>query len=194
MFPDKKHRPPLLCVPCYHYRRGPECKGNRLEWLPGSNREKLRLCFVHHKNESRWDFMPIKFELPPSLTRVLLPWLKQGHGIVTSRRQGQRLLLVKPGKAAGLSASDLSIWFNELQSLSEAPFRFPPNQLRHIFVDERCSEEAAAGPRNRGAARIMGNSEERWSLSYDRNLHQREVGAAVRAMEQWRSELLSLTE
>jgi hypothetical protein len=40
----------------------------------------------------------------------------------------------------------------------------------------------------------MGNSVERWAISYDRNIHVREVQAAVQAMQQWREELLALVE
>lgn len=76
----------------------------------------------------------------------------------------------------------------------EAPFRFAPNQLRHIFVDERCSQGHVNGPENRGAARVMGNSVERWAISYDRNIHSREVQQAVNAMQQWREQLLALID
>jgi hypothetical protein len=72
--------------------------------------------------------------------------------------------------------------------------KFPPSQLRHIFVDERCSRGSVDGPDMRGAARVMGNSVERWAISYDRNIHTREVQGAVEAMERWRSELLALVE
>lgn len=34
-------------------RLGDACKGNRLEWVPGSGKTKLRLSFPHHKNEAR---------------------------------------------------------------------------------------------------------------------------------------------
>jgi hypothetical protein len=77
----------------------------------------------------------------------------------------------------------------------EVPFsKFPPSKLRHIFVDERCSHGSVNGPEMRGAARVMGNSVERWAISYDRNIHTREVQGAVEAMEGWRNELLALVE
>jgi len=35
-------------------RLGASCRGNRLEWLPGSNKTRLQLSFPHHKNEARY--------------------------------------------------------------------------------------------------------------------------------------------
>lgn len=106
----------------------------------------------------------------------------------------QRLMFVHPNSGLGLTAVNLFQWFQQLLSIHDASFRFPPNQLRHMFVDERCSAEAVSGPKGSGAARIMGNSVERWAISYDRNLQKREVQAAANAMEGWREELLSLID
>lgn len=145
---------------------------------------------MHHKNESRWDYLPIEFIIPDSLTQRLLPWITMGHKILAA--PNQRLLFVHPNSGLGLNAVNLSQWFQQLLAKFDAPFRFPPSQLRHIFVDERCSAEAVGGPSGSGAARIMGNSVERWAISYDRNLHTREVQAAANAMDQWRAELLAL--
>ncbi len=145
---------------------------------------------MHHKNESRWDFLPIEFNMPTSLTQRLMPWVTMGHKLVAA--QGQWTLFVHPKSGLRLQAMHLSNWFQQLLAAHGAPFKFPPSQLRHIFVDERCSAEAVGGPANTGAARIMGNSVERWAISYDRNLHTREVQAAADTMEQWREELLAL--
>lgn len=49
-------------------------------------------------------------------------------------------------------------WFQELLNRYEFSNKFTPNQLRHIFVDERCAADHVPGPANQGAARIMGNS------------------------------------
>lgn len=172
------------------HRHGSTCKGNTLQWVPGSNKSQLKISLVHHKNESKWDFLPIEFTLPSSLTHRLMPWVTMGHRLLAAR--GQATLFVHPRSGLGLQAMHLSQWFQQLLSTHGATFRFPPSQLRHIFVDERCSAEAVGGPSNVGAARIMGNSVERWAISYDRNLHTREVQAAANAMEEWRKELLAL--
>lgn len=85
-------------------------------------------------------------------------------------------------------------WFQKLLSTFEMKKKFPPSQLRHIFVDERCSSDSSAGPSNKAAARIMGNSVERWEISYDKNVHQRSVEEGVKAMQQWREALKTLVD
>jgi hypothetical protein len=49
-------------------------------------------------------------------------------------------------------------WFQGLLAKFKFANRFAPSQLRHIFVDERCSADCLEGPSNKAAARIMGNS------------------------------------
>jgi hypothetical protein len=162
----------------------------RLEWVPGSSRRKLAACFPHHKNEARWDRMPISFELPQSLNDTVLPWVEQGHALLAP---GMPMLFVN-NSGGQQDSGYLSQWFAALQLRHSAGWRVCARNLRHVFVDERMREERVAGPSNRGAARIMGNCEERWAISYAVNLPSREVQAAAEAMEQWRQELLALTE
>lgn len=75
--------------------------------------------------------------------------------------QNERTLFVHPNSGLRLTNVNLSQWFQEMLSAYQVIGRFTPNQLRHIFVDERCSQDAVGGPKNEGAARIMGNSVER---------------------------------
>ncbi len=49
-------------------------------------------------------------------------------------------------------------WFQQLLAKFDFKNKFPPSKLRHIFVDERCSTDSVAGPSNKAAARLMGNS------------------------------------
>jgi hypothetical protein len=86
-------------------RQGSSCKGNRLEWVD-STKSKLKASFPHHKNEARWDHMPIEFVLPPSLTNQLMPWINKGHSILAA--QGQRLLFVHPPTGMQLSNVNLA--------------------------------------------------------------------------------------
>lgn len=51
----------------------------------------------------------------------------------------------------------------------------------------------ATSSHNPCACLVGACSVERWQLSYDRNLHEREVQSAVEAMDAWRTELLMLT-
>ena len=181
--------PPLWCLMLC--RLGDQCKGNRLEWVEGSNKTKLLACFPHHKNEARWDHMPIEFQVPPALAQAIMPWLVHGHQMVVPN---SRHLFVHLPSGLPLSNVNFSQWWQAMISKFEAPFKFPPSQLRHIFVDERCGTDHVDGPEMRGAARVMGNCVERWAISYDRNIHSREVKAAVEAMDAWRMELLALVD
>lgn len=185
---------PASLTPCRSSacRDGTTCRGNRLEWVDGSNKTKLRVCVVHHKNESRWDYLPAEFIAPASLTSRLMPMITMGHKELAAT--GQRVLFVHATTGVEQTNVNLSQWFQQLLCDFDFSNKFPPSQLRHIFVDERCSADAVAGPSSKGAARIMGNSVERWAISYDRNLHTREVQAAADAMESWREELIALTK
>jgi len=86
-------------------RLGNACKGNRLEWS-GPDKTSLTMCMVHHKNEARWDHLPIEFQLPPSLQQVLMPWITLGHQQLAS--PNQRLLFVHPNSGLGLNNVNLS--------------------------------------------------------------------------------------
>ena len=106
----------------------------------------------------RWDFLPIEFLVPRFLAERLAPWINEGHKQLAA--PGQRLLFVQPTSGTALTNVNVSHWWQTMLAKYEAPFRFPPSELRHIFVDERCSRDAVqSGPDNRAAARIMGN---RW--------------------------------
>jgi len=67
---------------------------------------------------------------------------------------------------------------------------FPPNRLRHIFVDERRSRQRVEGPEDGGAALVMGNLEIGWRKSYDPRAMQRESTHTVEAMGAWRAAML----
>lgn len=63
----------------------------------------------------------------------------------------------------GASNAEHWQWFNNLQARYAAPFRMSAQSCRHIFVAERMSEVAVAGPTAEAAAVVMGNSVERKS-------------------------------
>ncbi|DBB07274.1 TPA: hypothetical protein ACH3X1_000005 [Trebouxia sp. C0004] len=53
---------------------------------------------------------------------------------------------------------------------------------RQVFVDERASNTAAAGPSSQGAAMVMGHSEQQWRNWYDLQFHPRLAQNAVNSM------------
>ena len=181
------------------------CQGNRLEWTAGRPQladlstpaqPTLKAVFPHHKNARRWDGFVISFQLPPALCCTLHPHILHGHATLTPATAPAATLLFTNQQGRELSEANLCQWFNKLlEEGGGAPFpTFPPSKLRHIFVEERQSDQAAPGPSNRAAARIMGNSERVWDTHYDRHFSQREVDAAVGAMAQWRDTHLTQQE
>ena len=58
-----------------------------------------------------------------------------------------------------------------------------PSMCRQVFVDERVSNSAAAGPSNQGAAMVMGHSEQQWRNWYDMQFHPRLAQNAVNSMQ-----------
>lgn len=176
-----------------HPPRHAGCLGNRLEWVPGSDNKRLLANFPHHKNERRWDYMSIDFELPSTLVDVIMPWVQEGHALVA---KDSHYLFVQPNTLGLFGSSYFSNWFMRLHSsFPNICTTFAPSNLRHVFVDERRGgigeDPPEEGPSDWGAARAMGNSEARWDTSYDRHRHARELQAAVGAMDTWRERLLN---
>ncbi len=67
-----------------------------------------------------------------------------------------------------------------------------PSMCRQVFVDERASNSAAAGPSNQGAAMVMGHSEQQWRNWYDMQFHPRLAQNAVNSMQLWRTAMLQI--
>ena len=70
-----------------------------------------------------------------------------------------------------------------------------PQVLRHIFIHDRSSANPMAGPSDRDASLVMGNSEKAWAAFYQ--LSRWDGRAAQRAadeMQSWRAALLQQPE
>ena len=65
-----------------------------------------------------------------------------------------------------------------------------PSMCRQVFVDERQSHTAAAGPSNQGAAMVMGHSIKQWDKWYHMQYHPRMAQNAVDGMQSWRAAML----
>lgn len=68
-----------------------------------------------------------------------------------------------------------------------------PSLCRQVFVAERRSADRVEGPKDSGAAMVMGHSVQQWNKWYDLDFKAREAQAAVDAMTPWRDALLSQT-
>ncbi len=67
-----------------------------------------------------------------------------------------------------------------------------PSMCRQVFVDERASNTAAAGPSNQGTAMVMGHGEQQWHKWYDMQFHPRLAQDAVNSMQLWRTAMLQI--
>lgn len=164
------------------------CLGNRLQYVPGSNKEKLEVFIPHHKNSTRGRDIAIHFTLSPSITPLALRYVKDYHPIIS---RGRPNMFFAPCLGSVMGPSNFSVWFKGLQSRFRVSWvTFAPYQLRHIFVTERMGSDAVQGPEPRACARVMGNSVQRWLKTYDINVSEREVAQCVADMKSWREALL----
>ena len=162
------------------------CKGNRLAVRQGG---QLWLDLPHHKNRDRWHADPIILRLPAELAHLMHCYLQQGHCVLFP--QGLPFMFgdSKNGKPFD-TPSAFHYYFRVLLKRLGASAVIPPSRMRHIFVDERRSLDAAPGPSNAGAATVMGNSVQEWDRSYDLDMRRRESQAAVDSMPAWREAML----
>ncbi|KAL3141509.1 hypothetical protein ABBQ32_005070 [Trebouxia sp. C0010 RCD-2024] len=79
-------------------------------------------------------------------------------------------------------------WQKWLVSRGGVPMN--PSMCRQVFVDERQSDSATAGPSNQGAAMVMGHSVKQWDKWYDMQYHPRLAQNAVDGMQSWRAAML----
>ena len=160
------------------------CKGNRIAVRQGG---ELWLELPHHKNQRRWHADAIIVRLPGELAQLVYTSLLQGHAVLSP---GMPYMFCDKKGRLFQSAAPFCHYFNKVLQRIGSPAVFPPSRIRHIFVDERRSLDAAPGPSNVGAATVMGNSVGQWDRSYDLGMRSRETQAAVDAMPQWREAML----
>ena len=137
--------------------------------------------------QCRWG-KAITFKLPDSLNQLMVPFFTKGfHGLLTD----QPIVFVDMG-GTPLTKTNFSTYFMKITRAIEPNFpNLAPSLLRHVFVDERKSKARVAGPEDKGAAHVMGNSERQWEESYDLKFDTREAQAAVDAMDTWRCGVLA---
>ena len=162
------------------------CKGNRLEWRQGS----IWMCLPHHKNQKRSGCEPIDLQLPGELQELMAMYLEKGHPVLASSGMGH-IFMDQNGRPMEKAACLTHYWGHMLAQMGSKA-KFPPNRLRHIFVDERRSKQRVEGPTDKDASKVMGNSEVQWDRAYDLRAFKRDTRAAVEAMPTWRAAMLAL--
>jgi len=171
-------------IPCLDKDcKSSQCKGNRL----AVKQAALWISLPHHKNQDKWDNAIIEVALPHQLDELLHEYLVRGHSMVAP---GQPYVFANRKGLPFGDASSLTAYWHDLMKRLGCPAKFPPNRLRHIFVDERGGKDRAEGPTDKGAAQLMGNSVKQWSQSYDLKFHRREAAEAMEAMAPWREAML----
>lgn len=145
-----------------------DCKGNRMF----AKEDGYWISLPHHKNQRRWRSNALEIKLPDELAHLKLVsiYIERAHDVLCPKVP---YMFVDSKREAMVHASTLSTYWLGLLKRLGSPAAFPPNMLRHIFVDERRSEDCAPGPSNLGAAQVLGNSVPQWDKAYDLNQNRR---------------------
>ena len=177
-------------TPCKH----PDCKlagceGNRL-YVESTSPLCLRMKFPHHKNDNKWKRAVIEFMVPQDLAELLHMYLSGPRSklMCSTCSKTDCVFMDLQGRPFDIGSSFCYYW-QRFMSNHGAP-ALNPSICRQIFVVERMSEGAAAGPSDRGAAMIMGHSVKQWHDWYDMKFHSRLAQNAVNSMQDWRRSLL----
>lgn len=166
------------------------CKGNRCCYKQGPDgTPTLWFEFPHHKNEKYWGGQAIIYEVPQQLVEVLQPHLTWGHQLLAGEDtdgdevQCPYVFLNRQGKQ--LQTSEVSPLFKKVLDVD-----FGPQMFRSIFVEERRSQNRAAGPEDEHAAFLMGHNVSRWTPSYDKARKAKQASHALTGMQTWRQQML----
>ena len=169
----------------------PDCQGNRL-YLLSTAPLKMKIKLPHHKNERKWNRAVIAFDVPSELAEMLLLYLE---GPRKALLQSELLadetcdFVFMDKRCRPFSSSTFCLhWQNFMRSLGGPALA--PSICRKIFATERCSDDAAPGPCDRGAAMVMGHSTRQWADWYDIKFHAKLAQHAVDAMTLWRNAML----
>ena len=96
----------------------------------------------------RWHHQQLTIKLPLELSTILEIYLAVGHKVMCTQGGGvntQFVFMDKKGSPMADSQSMTVFWQDLLRKVG-CRVIFPPHRLRDIFVDERRSQGAAAGP------------------------------------------------
>ena len=168
------------------------CKGNRLISDLSQKPPVVSIHLPHHKNDGSWDREPITYQFPPELAAIMIEWTEHGHPCLCQQLQQPNcpyVFMHPMGKP--FSTTTIGQHWQKWVYKQGGPPNLPPSRCRHIFVDERMSEDRVEGPLDKGAAMAMGNSVEAWIKYYHKqhHFHPEEAQQAVFTMDGWRGRL-----
>ena len=182
--------PADTCSPCDNVDcKLAECEGNRL-YVLSTSPMRMRMKFPHHKNDNKWKRAVIEFMVPQDLAELLHMYLEGPRIKLMSSTDSttDHVFMDLQGRPF-VDSSSFSYYWQRFLTNHGAP-ALNPSICRQIFVLERMSDGAAAGPSNRGAAMVMGHSVKQWHDWYDLKFHSRLAQNAVDSMQGWRHCLL----
>ena len=171
-------------------RLGPACMGNRLD-RQGS---QVGMVFPHHKNATHWGSPIVLRSLPTQLAELCVLYFDLGiptlHHHFPEAQQHRRVFFQIQGSTF---KKTMSPYFQKVLQLLGFPpsVHIPPQNLRHIFVQERRGPAAAVGPSDVGASMVMGSSPRTLTLHYQTSRWDgSQAQAAADSMVAWRAALL----
>ncbi|DBA67799.1 TPA: hypothetical protein ACH3X2_001201 [Trebouxia sp. C0005] len=160
------------------------CEGNRL-YIITTSPLLIRIQLPHHKNACKWIQASIAFDLPAELAELLHTYLGEPHTALLDYHLliGQSCPYVfMDMHGRGFTGAALTLYCQKWLVL-QGGVSMNPSMCRQVFIDERASNSAAAGPSNQGAAMVMGHSEQQWRKWYDMQFHSRLAQNAVNSMQ-----------
>ena len=167
------------------------CRGNTLTFSQSG--EVQGMLLTHHKTLGI-NTAPLHLRhLPAEVLQLLQPFLKHCRAQLGIRFGPRTLLVRKTG--VNMKAEGMSPYFCAcvLPALGLGHVRFPPQILRHIFIDERLSggPQPTPGPAHGDAALMMGNSLKTWEHRYHLNRDQARLDRLGTGMSAWRNNLMA---
>ncbi|KAK9802846.1 hypothetical protein WJX73_007082 [Symbiochloris irregularis] len=168
-----------------------ECYGNSIQRVTDVGEDDAFVMYIsHHKNVKSVGVRSII--LPPDLTALLELYQCKAYPVLKawalSKGKDHPYLLMTGGTGVPFDQSSFSRYWRVLMKKWGGPVE-GPHYLRHLFVDERCSHDAVAGPAELGAATAMGNSLHTWKHHYRKKLDVCACQAFVDDQKNWRAQL-----
>ncbi|KAL3135447.1 hypothetical protein ABBQ32_007628 [Trebouxia sp. C0010 RCD-2024] len=121
----------------------------------------MRIGLPHHKNARKWGKAVIEFDVPSDLAQLLHTYLGAPRKALLEHHlligdACPYVFMDMHGRGFMAAAVLTLYWQKWLVSRAGVPMN--PSMCRQVFVDERQSNSATAGPCNQGAAMVMGHS------------------------------------
>ena len=170
------------------------CRGNTLTF--GQSGEVKGLLLTHHKTAAVLGRALALPQLPEEVLELLQLYLNHCRPLLVmhlSAADAPRTLFLSKGTRNMTSQGVSGYWKDHvLPALDLNSVSFPPQRLRHIFVEERLSggSQPTPGPAHADAALMMGNSLQTWELRYHLDRDQARLDRLGQGMYVWRAHLL----